>query len=193
VKARVGDLFQIFGFIDAAFSSLMTIDPSDVELAASEISMNVLIKTWRNQGLGMTLKARVCEHHVVRVNHQFRGIGDKDELFIEQLHQVGKRDVTRMASVPSFEKRQHSIMVFSAIVNHDQVLNIIAEIELKSKREFKTDRSRFKSEKSKTKEDRAVKREAFVNQEAVLDLSNIYDGDAKDDDDPLPEATDGTD
>jgi hypothetical protein len=47
VKVRVGYLFQIFGLIDAAFSPLMTIDPSDIELATSEISMNVLmIREW---------------------------------------------------------------------------------------------------------------------------------------------------
>jgi hypothetical protein len=170
----------------------MTIDPSDVELETSEMSMSLLMKTSRNQGMGMTMKAHVCAHHVVRVNNQLHRLVDKYESFIEQLHQVGKRDAVRMASVPSFEKRHHSIMVFSAIANHGQVLNIIADIELKSKREFKTDWSRFKSEKAKTKEDRAVKREAFVNQEAVLDLSNIYDGDTKDDDAPLPEATDDT-
>jgi hypothetical protein len=193
VKAIVDDLFQIFGLIDADFSSLMTIDPSDVELATSEMSMNVLIKTWRNQGIGMKLKAHMCKHHVVRVNNQLRGLGAKDESCIEQLNQVGKCDAARMASVQSFEKRHRIIMIFSAIANHGQVLNIIADIELKSKREFKTDLSLFKSEKAKTKEDHAVKREAFVNQEAVLDLINIYDGDTKDDDAPLPEATDGTD
>jgi hypothetical protein len=143
--------------------------------------------------MGITLKANVCEHHVVRVNNQLRGLGDKDESLIEQLHRVGKRDAARIASVPSFEKRHRSIMLSSAIANHGQVLNIFADIELKSKREFKTDRSQFKSEKAKTKEYRAVKREVFVNQEAVLYLSNIYDGDTKDDDAPSPEATDGTD
>jgi hypothetical protein len=73
-------------------------------------------------------------------------------------------------------------MLFSAIANNGNVTNIIADIQRKSKRLFNTDRCRFKNAKFKVKEERKIKREAFVAGEAVLDLSAANE--IEDDDGP---------
>jgi hypothetical protein len=87
-----------------------------------------------------------------------------------------------MACVPSFEKKHRSIMLFSAIANNGNVTNIIADIQRKSNRFFNTDRCRFKNAKFKVKDERKIKREAFVAGEAVLDLSAANE--IEDDDGP---------
>jgi hypothetical protein len=118
----------------------------------------------------MTLNAHVMDHHVIETNRKLKGLGNKDESFVENMHQDDIRDDRRMACVPSFEKKHRSIMLFYAIANNGNVTNIIADIQSKSKRFFKTDRSRFKNAKFKAKEERKIKREAFVAGEALLDL-----------------------
>jgi hypothetical protein len=144
--------------------------------------VGILMKEWRRQQIPMTLKAHVMEHHVIETNRKLKGMGDKDESFVEKLHQDGIRDDRRMACVPSFEKKHRSIMLFSAIANNGNVTNIIADIQRKSKRFFNTDRCRFKNAKFKVKEERKIKREAFVAGEAVLDLSAANE--IEDDDGP---------
>jgi hypothetical protein len=44
VKSKFEDLFKIFGLIDAAFASLMAIDPNPSELATAEKSVGILMK-----------------------------------------------------------------------------------------------------------------------------------------------------
>jgi hypothetical protein len=72
-------------------------------------------------------------------------------------------------------------MLFSAIANNGNVTNIIVDIQRKSKRFFKTDRFRFKNAKFKAKEERKIKREAFVAGEALLDLSAAVEKEKEDD------------
>jgi hypothetical protein len=98
------------------------------------------MEEWERHTLPMTLKAHVMAHHVIEVNRKFKGLGDKDESFAENLHQDGISDDRRMACVPSFENKHRSIMLFSAIANSGNVVNIIAEIQQKSNHFFKTDR-----------------------------------------------------
>jgi hypothetical protein len=56
----------------------------------------------------MTLKAHVMEHHVIETNRKLKGLGDKDESFVEKLHPDGIRDDCRMVCAPSFEKKHRS-------------------------------------------------------------------------------------
>jgi hypothetical protein len=108
VKSKVENLFKIFGLIDAAFASLMAIDPNSSELETAEKIVVILMKEWRRQKIPTTLMAHVMEHHVIETNRKLKGLGDRDESFVEKMHQDGIRDDCRMACAPSFEKKHRS-------------------------------------------------------------------------------------
>jgi hypothetical protein len=91
VKSKVEDFFKIFGLIDAAFASLMAIDPNLSELVTAEKSVGILMKECRRQQIPMTLKAHVMEHHVIETHRKLKGLGNKDESFVEKLHRYGWR------------------------------------------------------------------------------------------------------
>jgi hypothetical protein len=60
-------------------------------------AVNALSKHWKSIGLSVTLKVHVMEQHVVEYNNR-NGLGEKEESFVEQGHQVGlkKTGVTRV-------------------------------------------------------------------------------------------------
>ena len=45
--------------------------------------------SWRSLGLHVTLEANTCEDHACPQMRDFKGIGDFNEEFVEQLHQDG--------------------------------------------------------------------------------------------------------
>jgi hypothetical protein len=57
----------------------------------------------------MTLKAHVMEQHVCKFNDKF-GVGDKEESFIEQGHQIGAKDNHQYARLTNFTKKTESTL-----------------------------------------------------------------------------------
>jgi hypothetical protein len=135
VKSKVENLFKIFGLIDADFASLMAIDPNPSEVAAADKSVGIVMKEWRRQQIPMTLKAHVMEHHAIETNRKLKGLGDKDESFVEKLHPDGIRDDCRMACAPSFENKHRSKakeerkIKREALVAGEALLDLSAAIE----------------------------------------------------------------
>jgi hypothetical protein len=69
----------------------------------------------------MTLKAHIIENHVNKFNEKW-GIGDKEESFIEQGHQLGMKDNRRYAGLTNFEKKSASTLKARAASTHPTVL-----------------------------------------------------------------------
>ena len=55
--------------------------------------------------MSITLKAHVMEQHVVACNNIY-GLGDKEESFIEQGHQVGLKENRHYQGVTIFERKR---------------------------------------------------------------------------------------
>jgi hypothetical protein len=49
----------VFCLIDAAFSALFVIDPTESEILDAENKVKKLMKEWRDQGMSVTLKAHI--------------------------------------------------------------------------------------------------------------------------------------
>jgi hypothetical protein len=90
--------------LDAAFAYLNIYYPNDIEKQQAREAVNALSQYWRKLGLGITLKAHIMEHHVCSFNDKY-GVGDKEESFVEQGHQVGARENARYARLTNFKKK----------------------------------------------------------------------------------------
>jgi hypothetical protein len=97
VHKKIYDVQQLLGLLDAA------------EKANAREAVNALSQHWRKLGLGITLKAHVMEYHLCTFNDKY-GIGDKEESFVEQGHQVGAKENLRYAWLTNFEKKSASII-----------------------------------------------------------------------------------
>jgi hypothetical protein len=90
-KKTMTNFLKICGLIDAAFTALSIIDPTDAEMDAAEANIKRLSLAWCEEKLSMNLKAHILEHHYIPFVRKFGGIGDYDESFIELAHQEGDR------------------------------------------------------------------------------------------------------
>jgi hypothetical protein len=59
---------------------------------------DTLLAAWRKANLSIMLKAQIMENHVCDFNEKW-GTGDKEELFIEQGHQIGAREIVILTLV----------------------------------------------------------------------------------------------
>jgi hypothetical protein len=107
--------------LDAAFAYLNILHPTDEEKEKAQQAVKTLIKYWREEaGLSVSLKEHVMEKHVCDFNNAW-GIGDKEELFIEQGHQVGLKDDRRHCRLTNFEKKIASTLKTWTITSHPSV------------------------------------------------------------------------
>jgi hypothetical protein len=82
INKKVDQFEQTLGLLDAAFSYLSILQPTEDEKKARE-AVDALSKNWRETGLSISLKVHVMEAHTCDF-HEKWGIGDKEESFIEQ-------------------------------------------------------------------------------------------------------------
>jgi hypothetical protein len=76
---------------------------------------------WRNKsGLSVSLKGHVMEKHVCDFNDSY-GVGDKEESFVEQGHQVGIIDDRRYHGLTNFVQRSESTMKARSVASHPLV------------------------------------------------------------------------
>ena len=80
-----------------------------------------LIGHWRKVGLNVTLKGHIMEKHVCAFNEKW-GIGEKEESFIEQGHQVGIKEDRRYAGLTNFQKKTASTLKTRANSTHPLVV-----------------------------------------------------------------------
>jgi hypothetical protein len=93
------------GFLDAVFSYLNIYYPTSDEKKKTREAVEALARHWRAVGLNVTLKAHIMEKHTCEFNDK-HGIGDKEESFIEQGHQVGMKENRRYHGLTNFEKKK---------------------------------------------------------------------------------------
>jgi len=100
---KMDDLEQLLGLLDSAYAYLNILYPNETEKQNSEKAVSALMQFWRNMKLNLTLLAHVIEYHECPF-HKKWGIGDKEESFVEQGHQVGAKD----NSITNFVKKSES-------------------------------------------------------------------------------------
>jgi hypothetical protein len=67
-------------------------------------AIDALSKNWRKMGLSIRLKAHVMEVHTSDFHDKW-GVGDKEESFIEQGHQIGIKDNRKYHGLEDFKKK----------------------------------------------------------------------------------------
>jgi hypothetical protein len=79
------------------------------------------MKEYRDHGMSATLKAHIFEHHVIAKMKELGGLGDKDESFVELLHQYDTSNERRLNSVTSYEAKHNIINKVTR--NHKEAQN----------------------------------------------------------------------
>jgi hypothetical protein len=145
------------GLLDAAFAYLNILHPTDEEKEMAQQAVKTLVKYWREDaGFSVSLKGQVMEKYVCDFNNAW-GVGDKEESFIEQGHQVGLKDDRRYRGLTNFEKKTASTLKARAITSHPSVKETQTTVVKSSARKRlapKTDR-----EDGQMKRNSGVKRE----------------------------------
>jgi hypothetical protein len=113
-------LEHMLGLLDAVFSYLNIYYPTSDEKMKAREAVEALARHWRKNGLNVTLKAHIMEKHVCDFNDKY-GIGNKEESFIEQGHQVGIKDNRRYQGLTDFEKKTISTMKARSVASHPLV------------------------------------------------------------------------
>jgi hypothetical protein len=118
---KVDNFENTLGLLDAAFAYLNILHPTDEEKEMAQQAVKMLMKYWREDaGLSVSLKGHVMEKHVCDFNNTW-GVGDKEESFIEQGHQVGLKDDRRYRGLTNFEEKIASTLKAWAITSHPSV------------------------------------------------------------------------
>jgi hypothetical protein len=157
------------GLLDAAFAYLNILHPTEVEKKKTREAVTTLMTYWRAEaGLSVSLKGHVMENHACDFNDAC-GIGDKEESFIEQGHQVGLKDDRRYHGLKNFEKKTASTLKARAFTSHPLVKDTQSTVLRSSQRkrsapaadmEMKTT---AKKKKENVKHEKDLKRENYVN------------------------------
>ncbi len=166
IKEIVDQLEQTLGLLDAAFAYLSIMYPTDDEKKKARDAVDALSKQWRDIGLSISLKAHVMEVHVCDF-HDKCGVGDKEESFIEQGHQIGLKENRRYCGLKNFIKRTESALKARSVSTHSLVMQQKIEVLHASKRTKKDDTNptlkRVKKDEKKKEIEKQVKREAYVS------------------------------
>jgi hypothetical protein len=153
------------GLLDAAFAYLNIYHPTSEEKSKTKEAVDYLAKHWRNIGLSVTLKAHVLEKHVCAFNEKW-GVGDKEESFVEQGHQVGLKDDRRYHGLTTFEKRTESLLKARSIKCHPLVQvnqSKILEYSRRRKRAEHEVGQPKQVKKENVKVEKKVKRENYIS------------------------------
>jgi hypothetical protein len=159
VNKKMDDLEQLLGLLDSAYAYLSILYPNETEKQNAENAVSALMHFWRNMSLNLTLKAHVIECHACPFNNKW-GIGDKEESFVEQGHQVGAKDNSRYARLTNFVKKSESTLNARQKSTHPLVLEQQQKIEKATKK--RSNESHVKNREMKL-EAKRVKREAYVS------------------------------
>lgn len=160
------DEFEItLGLLDAAYAYLNVPFPNEECKSKATKATIALAKHWRSAGFNMTLKAHIIEKHVCNFNEKW-GIGDKEESFIEQGHQIGIKDNRRYAGLTNFEKKSASTLKARAAATHPTVLQCRKKVAEHSKRKkLNNDTEGMKRiKREQVKAERDSQRDSFITE-----------------------------
>jgi hypothetical protein len=111
IEEKVEIVENTLGLIDAAFSYLNILHPTADEKQKARQAVTTLMNFWRNKTeLSVSLKGHVIEKHSCDFNDSCR-LGDKEESFLEQGHQVGMKDDKRYLGLTSFVKKSYAGLI----------------------------------------------------------------------------------
>jgi hypothetical protein len=166
----VKQIEHTLGLLDVAFYYLNIPHPTDDEKIKAKYAVEALSKQWRDIGLSVTLKAHVMEQHIVACNNNY-GIGDKEESFIEQGHQIGIKENRRYQGMSNFQKKMEAFLKARTIATHPLIIEQNQKVlqQTKRKRPDRVTNHNEGVEKIKSnniqvkKEQKKVKRECYVN------------------------------
>jgi len=121
VEEKLEKVENTLGLVDAAFYYLNVLHPTEDEKQEARQAVQTLMTYWRNKaGLTVSLKGHVMEKHACDFNDAC-GLGDKEESFVEQGHQVGIKDDRRYHRLTNFVKRSDSTMKARSVSSHPVV------------------------------------------------------------------------
>ena len=121
VEEKLEKVENTLGLVDAAFYYLNVLHPTEDEKQEARQAVQTLMIYWRNKvGLTVSLKGHVMEKHACDFNDAC-GLGDKEESFVEQGHQVGIKDDRRYHRLTNFVKRSDSTMKARSVSSHPVV------------------------------------------------------------------------
>jgi hypothetical protein len=153
------EIERVLGLLDAAFAYLNICYPNDIEKKQATEAVTTLLHVWGKVGLNIILKAHIMEQHACSFNDK-QGVGDKEESFVEQGHQVGAKENSRYAWLTNFEKKTKSILNARLQAMHPLVTQHKLEVQKKSKRK-RSDQG-YAAIKS-IKEEKKIKREYYMS------------------------------
>jgi hypothetical protein len=166
INKKVDGIEVILGLLDAAFAYLNILHPTEEDKIKAREAVDALSRHWRKMGLRVTLKAHVVEKHVNEFNMKW-GVGDKEESFVEQGHQIGLRDNRHYAGLKNFIKRTESTMKERCNATHPLVLQQQQGVVQQTKR-TKSDQTEKvqpakRSKLEHTKHEKEAKREFYIS------------------------------
>jgi hypothetical protein len=85
----------------------------------------------------MTLKAHILEHHMIQKMRYLMGLGDKDESYVEILHQICGTNETRLRCVANFNQKHDSIIRSVKLGQHPEVVKRKEQVRVNNMRKFK--------------------------------------------------------
>jgi NACalpha-BTF3-like transcription factor len=170
INEKVKQIEHTLGLLDVAFYYLNIPHPTDDEKIKAKYAVEALSKQWRDIGLSVTLKAHVMEQHIVACNNNY-GIGDKEESFIEQGHQIGIKENRRYQGMSNFQKKMEASLKARTIATHPLIIEQNQKVlqQTKRKRPDRVTNHNEGVEKIKSnniqvkKEQKKVKRECYIN------------------------------
>jgi hypothetical protein len=121
IHNKMDEFHQTLGLLDAAFSYLSILQPTEDEKRMAREAVDALSKNWRKMGLGISLKAHGMEVHTCDFHDKW-GIGDKEESFIEQGHQMGIKENRWYHGLKDFKKKTESALKVRSIATHPPVM-----------------------------------------------------------------------
>ena len=150
VNEKVSKYRDLFGLLDASFSSLCTIDPSEEECSKAHNRVTATMKHWRHLELSIMPKVHSFEDHAIGQMQCFGGIADKSEDFVEQSHQDGKREHRRTGRICNFRKRHNCAQRNEYIASDPMIQQQILDVH-QSKRRMLTREVSLKEERTVAK------------------------------------------
>jgi len=88
-------------------SYLSILQPTEDEKRMAIEAAKALSNNWRKMGLSIRLKVHVMEAHAFDFHDKWN-VGDKEESFIEQGHQIGIKDNHHHHGLKDFKKKNES-------------------------------------------------------------------------------------
>jgi hypothetical protein len=139
---EIGDVYdkytKMYLLADEIFSLLRGINPTKEELDRLEKSIKLCRKIWVDElGISCTPKMHILfDGHEFEQHKRLKGIGDKEEDFVEKGHQGSIRDDRRTWCMRNWENQQRSQVLYNCRGNQHDVKKIISDVQQSKKRKL---------------------------------------------------------